>query len=221
MNYKGIPYKTEWVEYVDIEKVLKKNGVPPATTDENAPFKYTLPAILDTSTGVGASESFRIAEYLDKTYPDTPKVLPLGTEAFQIAWIDALKPHLNAMWQFTLPGTLDIIDHPASNEYFYRTRTAMFGDIKKMKPEGAAREAGLKDLQKDLDELDQKLVKSGGPYVMGKTVSFADFALAGWLKWLKFSIGGKDTKEWQLIVSWNEGRWGKRLEALEKYDNPQ
>ncbi|KAF8633110.1 hypothetical protein AX15_001493 [Amanita polypyramis BW_CC] len=222
LNYKGIPYKTELVEYVDIEKLCKEKGIPPSSTDKGAMYHYSLPSILDTSTGTGVSESHRIAEYLDKAYPDTPKVIPPGTEALQAAWIESIMPHLSALWQFTVPRTLDIIDHPESNEYFYRTRCIMLGkDLKQWKLEGSEWEAAIKDLQKGLDGLDQKLVKSGGPYVMGKTVSFADFTLAGWFKWLQICVGGKNSKEWQLIASWNEGRWAKRLEDLERYEKPQ
>ncbi|KAF8346359.1 hypothetical protein F5887DRAFT_108851 [Amanita rubescens] len=215
LNYKGIPFKTELLEYVDIEKVLKAKGVPPSTD------KYTLPSIFDTSTGIGVSESHRIAEYLDKTYPDTPKVIPPGTEVLQTTWIEAIKPQLGALWQFSIPGTLNIIDHPASRDYFYRTRSAIFGkDLNNMKPKGEAWDAAMKELEKGFNTIDQWISKSGGPYVMGTNPTFADFVLAGWLKWTEVAVG-KNSKEWQLIVSWNEGRWAKRLAQLAKYENPQ
>lgn len=219
MNYKGIPYKTEWTEYNDIEKIAKEKGIPPSggiNPETGGPY-YTLPAIVDESTRTALSDSFRIAEYLDKAYPDTPKVIIPGTESLQAAFIGAFRPHLKAMWQFVLPATLDMIDNPESKEYFYRTRSSRFGkDLKTMKPTGDAWQAGLDELRDGLDNIDQWLLRSGGPYVMGDTTSFADFVLGGCLKWMQVALQ-KDSKEWKQISSWNDGRWGERVERLEKY----
>lgn len=85
-----------------------------------------------------------------------------------------------------------------------------------MKPTGDAWQAGLNELRDGLNNIDQWLQKSGGPYVMGNTISFADFVLGGWLKWMQVALG-KDSEEWKQISSWNEGRWGERVERLEKY----
>ncbi|KAK2464961.1 hypothetical protein APHAL10511_003037 [Amanita phalloides] len=219
LNFKGLPFRAQHIQYVDIEKTCKEKGIPPSNS--NAEIKYTLPSIFDTSTGIGVSESHRIAAYLDETYPDTPKVIPAGTEALQTAWIEAIMPNLGAMWQFAVPRVLDIIDHPESRDYFHRTRSKMFGkDLHEMRPQGDAWVAAMKDMEKGFNVIDQWILKSGGPYVMGKTVSFADFVLAGWIQGLQTAVG-KDSKEWQLVSAWNEGRWAKRLEQLAKYSNPQ
>ena len=222
LNYKGIPFKTELIKYVEVEKVLKEKGVPPSSNlSPTATYTYALPSIFDTSTGARVSESHRIAEYLDKTYPDTPKVIPPGTEALQTTWIEAVMTSLGPLRQFSLPGTLNLIVDSESREYFHRSRTIMFGkDLKEMTPQGEAWDVAIKELEKGFNAIDQWILKSGGPYVMGDTPSFADFVLAGFLKWTKASVG-KDSKEWQLITSWNEGRWAKRLEQLAKYENPQ
>lgn len=219
MNYKGIPYKTEWKEYVDIEKLAKEKGIPPEGSrnpETGGPY-YTLPAIIDESTHVALSESLRIAEYLDKAYPDKPKVIIPGTEVLQTAFIGSFLPHFKAMWQFTLPANVKLIDHPEGRAYFHKTRSGRVGqDISTMKPTGDAWQAGLNELRDGLNNIDQWLQKSGGPYVMGNTISFADFVLGGWLKWMQVALG-KDSEEWKQISSWNEGRWGERVERLEKY----
>ncbi|KAF8588673.1 hypothetical protein K439DRAFT_1233675, partial [Ramaria rubella] len=76
LNYKGIPYKTTWVSYPDIEPTLKKLGCSPTGTKPDDPSKpfYTLPAIIDTSNGtqVVIADSLAIAEYLEAKYPDRP-----------------------------------------------------------------------------------------------------------------------------------------------------
>ncbi|RDB26472.1 Glutathione S-transferase-like protein ustS [Hypsizygus marmoreus] len=71
LNFKGLPYKTVWVEYPDIAELSKKLGIAPTNEGPNGP-NYTLPAIYDPTTGTALAESIAIAEYLDKTYPDTP-----------------------------------------------------------------------------------------------------------------------------------------------------
>ena len=222
LNYKGIPFKTEYVKHIELEKVMKEKGIPPSSNlHPTATYKYALPSIFDTSTGVGVSESHHIAEYLDKTYPDTPKVIPPGTEVLQTAWIEAVMTNFGALWQFSMPKTLNLIVDDESREYFHRTRTFMFGkDLNDLTPKGEAWGTAIKELEKGFNAIDQWILKSGGPYVMGDIPSFADFVLAGFLKWTEAGVG-KDSKEWQLISSWNEGRWAKRLEQLAKYENPQ
>ncbi|KAK0452716.1 uncharacterized protein EV420DRAFT_1630370 [Desarmillaria tabescens] len=69
LNYKGLPYRTEWV---DSPTSKPSDGVAP---------HYTLPLLHDHSTGASVSESAAIARYLDKTYPETPVVIPAGTNA--------------------------------------------------------------------------------------------------------------------------------------------
>ncbi|KAJ7692823.1 hypothetical protein B0H14DRAFT_3046237 [Mycena olivaceomarginata] len=66
LNYKQIPYKTTWVNFPDIAKVLTAAGAPPTRTG-TAP--YTVPAIVDGEKAI--SDSRKIAEYLERSYPDT------------------------------------------------------------------------------------------------------------------------------------------------------
>ena len=60
LNYKGLPYKTVFLNFVDIKPTLQALDVPPLEGDH-----YTVPAIIDKDTGRRVSDSYRIAEYLD------------------------------------------------------------------------------------------------------------------------------------------------------------
>ncbi|KAH7903985.1 hypothetical protein BJ138DRAFT_1131157 [Hygrophoropsis aurantiaca] len=66
----GLPFEVVWVEFQDIASTLKSIGAEPT-----GPGSYTLPVINDPNTGVIVSDSFVIAEYLDKMYPEK-QILP-------------------------------------------------------------------------------------------------------------------------------------------------
>ncbi|RDB26481.1 Glutathione S-transferase-like protein ustS [Hypsizygus marmoreus] len=215
LNYKGIPYRTVWVEIHDVEAFCKKNGIPP-THDRSL---YTLPAIYDPTTGTTIAESSRIAEYLEATYPDTPKLFPGGTHALQHAFIDAYDATLMAFYQFAIPAAFKIIT-PNSQDYFRATREAYFGKtLEDLLPTGQVRKEEWAKVKAAFDKVDGwvKKNKASSLYFYGTEPSFADFTVAAVLVWLK-KIWGEDSPEWQDIMAWNEGRWGTLLKEVEKYE---
>jgi len=95
LNFKGIPHKTIWIEYPDIEPTMRSIGASPTSTKANGKPHYTLPVIVDPSRPSPSggptvvSESFLIAEYLDEAYPDTRPLFPAGTKALQKLFTDS------------------------------------------------------------------------------------------------------------------------------------
>lgn len=93
LNYKGVSYKTEWVQMPDITSVREKLGVPAnRTLPDGSPY-HTLPVVHDTSTGKLLGDTFEIAQYLDSAYPgDNALFRPLttGLTAAHNAHIDGL-----------------------------------------------------------------------------------------------------------------------------------
>ncbi|KAF5358752.1 hypothetical protein D9758_008594 [Tetrapyrgos nigripes] len=216
LNFKGLPFKVIWVEYPDIEPTLKAAGIAPFTTRKDGSPYYSLPAIYDPKTGTGLTESFAIAEYLDKTYPDTPQLIPPGTRALQKAFVatfwDSKVPSED---QFVIPKTTWILN-PSSEEYFRRTRLVWYKmTMEEMYPEGAKKESEWRKLETELGQM-AKVLKDG-IFVMGDQISFADLALAGNVNWFRI-LYGKDSTEWQDMASWHDGRWGKLVTALERYE---
>ncbi|EEB93892.1 hypothetical protein MPER_07394 [Moniliophthora perniciosa FA553] len=106
LNYKGLEYQTKWIEFPDIESTCKKLGVPPTKTRRDGSPWYTLPAIYDPSTGVALVDSLRIAEYLEKQYPDKPSLIPSGTLALHTAFNEAAE-FLTRKWTMELGMPLD------------------------------------------------------------------------------------------------------------------
>ncbi|PPQ85501.1 hypothetical protein CVT25_006581 [Psilocybe cyanescens] len=218
LNFKGIPYTTEWVEYPDIEPVCKKLGIKPTTKNPDGSDSYTLPAIHDPSTGVYIADSILIAEYLDKTYPDTPTVLPRSTLALHHAFDEALDAALDPLWEFILPDTCLALN-PRSLEYFSRTREQAFGkSLEDLRPKGDYATKRWGELQASIGKVDTWYSKTDdlGPFFMGNEASWGDIVVASYLIWLRI-VWGQDSQQWKDIAGWHVGRWARLLQDLEKY----
>ncbi|KAF5385139.1 hypothetical protein D9615_001086 [Tricholomella constricta] len=218
LNFKGLPYKTVWVEYPDIEALCKKIGAPPtATKADGTPF-YTVPAIHDPSTNTVIADSILIADYLDKTYPDTPKLLPPGTHALQHAAINAYLPTGAPVFQFAIPLTHKLLG-PGSQGYFRFHREKLFGKtMEDLTPTGPARDEEWAKVKAGFNVVDGWLQAGEGPYFLGKTPAFIDFVIGSRLYWLR-QIFTEDSPEYKDIMTWNEGRWATYVEGLKQYES--
>ncbi|THV00668.1 hypothetical protein K435DRAFT_932438 [Dendrothele bispora CBS 962.96] len=219
LNFKGIPYKTVWVEYPDIEKTIKDLGIAASATkpDGKTPH-YTVPAIYDPATKTGLSDSFAIAKYLDEKYPDKPTLVPRGTEALQKAYIDAMMSKFDALWQFMFPKTTWILNEK-SEEPFRRTRKQKFEKtMEEMYPQGEKRKEEWKRLEEGLGQIDKWYGKEDILVMGGEDkVCFADFAFAGFVIWIRI-LFGKESEEWKDVSGWQNERWGRMIQTLEKYE---
>ncbi|CAE7222296.1 unnamed protein product [Rhizoctonia solani] len=224
LNYKRLPYRTEYVSIADIEPKLKEIGISP--TSHNPFFPYTLPLIADPSDDPDGKptyvvESFEIAMYLDKKYPEPqyPAVIPSGTRALQkIVTSHIMNSALN-FGSVVLPCAVsrsDFLDE-RSREYYIRTRKLIFGrDLRELLPEIEQNWEKSKEKWEVLgDQLD--LGGPNGPFVMGAQISFADFAIGGVIQWVQKCEGGEMVR-WKDMSTWQGGRWGafwKEIKSLE------
>ncbi|KAJ3533355.1 hypothetical protein NMY22_g7363 [Coprinellus aureogranulatus] len=226
LNYKGLPYKTEWLEYPEIALVLQKHGIPPYKLKPDGTPHYTVPAILDVDDATGGVkamlvDSIVIARYLDEAYPDTPKLLPEDKEALEE------QEQVHASWLFTMLPTLIILGcetvsrlNKESQEHFSRGRAKDMYDIYKVErledvpltPEH--RQELWSQAKGCFDSFDAKMkereAKNGGPWLNGEKATFADFVIGGYFLWAR-SIFGEESKEWKDIMQWNDGRWASDL----------
>jgi len=218
LNYKGIPYKTEWVEYPEIEETLKKLGGAPTSKKKDGGDHYTLPAIYDSSTGKSVTDSMNIAIYLDEEYPDTPPLFPNGTHAAT----ELLSSHFKSTVAITLsplmlpPCCASL--NPPSAEYFRRTREQSYGKkLEDFTPPGPIREEAWAKVKEGFNLLAGMYAKNGEGkhYFFGEVFSFADAIVAGGLVWVRIILR-PESEEWKTVASWNEGRWAKLLELVEK-----
>ncbi|EPS93571.1 hypothetical protein FOMPIDRAFT_1135907 [Fomitopsis schrenkii] len=223
LNLKGLPYRTQWIEYPDIADHLKSFGVPP--TEPGTLTPYTLPAIYDPKTKRVVAESSKIAAYLDNTYPATPSVMPKETRAFHAAFQHTFNANVvAAIAPLFLPRQLPLLN-PVSQPYFRRTREQMFGvPVEEICPpsQWAAQWAEIERafglLHGFMEGVgDGRLTFLGRDSEGGRPrVAHADLVVAGWLLWMQF-VTGKESEEWKAVERWHDGRWKKLLVLLEPY----
>ncbi|KAF4613866.1 hypothetical protein D9613_007611 [Agrocybe pediades] len=219
LNYKGLPYKTEWVAFPDIEAHCKKLGIPPTgKTAWGGEDHYTLPAIYDPTTNKYLAESFIIAKYLEETYPDTPRIFPNGTIGLQEAFTDAFDARTAILFRFMAHYGLSHLDS-RTQEYLRRTREKAIGKkLEELMPTGEAAVQDWRKVEEGLQKVEEWYAQTDekGPFILGNVVSWGDFVVAGHLIWAKL-VSGEGSKEWKAIASWNNGRWAKLLDSLDKY----
>ncbi|THU93184.1 hypothetical protein K435DRAFT_840356 [Dendrothele bispora CBS 962.96] len=195
---------------VSHQLVLSRDGRP----------LYTLPAIVDPSTGAAVAESLLIAKYLDRTYQDKPSILPQSTQALQVAFLDILPTHPHPILQFTLQKITQNILSPESEVYCRMVWAAMPNVL----PPGVhlddafPMESRAKEWEK-LEKLFAEIERWIGneTFTTGATASFADFALAGLLQCFK-KAWTEGSEEWERVICFQGGRWKKFLEDLQQYE---
>ncbi|KAK3392777.1 hypothetical protein B0H63DRAFT_456588 [Podospora didyma] len=167
LNYKGLDYETEWLEYPEIKPRLQ-NHVPPREI-------YTVPTIL-MPDGTYVTDSREIAKYLEEKYPspslhlDSPYI-PKITAAM-IAAHEPLRPIFVPL----VPKRfLDEASHP----FWYRTREETVG----MSLDEYAKQGGDAAFDKVIPGLQAATAllkeKPEGPYFNGNELGYADFLWAG------------------------------------------
>jgi hypothetical protein len=86
-QHEGLPYKTYWLNFTEIEPEMKKLGL--SEYPASSLIAYTRPTIYDPNRKRVVNDSAIIAEYLDEKYPDFgPALFPPRTAAIQRAFVD-------------------------------------------------------------------------------------------------------------------------------------
>ncbi|EGO21888.1 hypothetical protein SERLADRAFT_451898 [Serpula lacrymans var. lacrymans S7.9] len=214
LAYKGLAFKSVWVELPDVEERMKAIGAKPTGRRPDGSDFYSLPTIQDPSTGATVSDSFAIAEYLDKTYPSTPAVFPPSTKAlisvFDSALMNTIGPVFPVMAVVAAPKL-----YPRTEEYLKRQlEIRMSAKWEDISPVGPKREEGWKNIKAAFGVIDGWYSKSGGKWIMGDTFSYADVIVAAWMR--SFSVLF-DKEQWEDMKSWNGGRWGGIVEDINRY----
>uniref|UniRef100_A0A8H7XQM0 GST N-terminal domain-containing protein n=1 Tax=Psilocybe cubensis TaxID=181762 RepID=A0A8H7XQM0_PSICU len=198
LNLKELPYKTEWVEYPDIETHCRSLGIPPTSQKpDGSPF-YTLPAIHDPSTGVYISDSVKIAAYLEERYPSGRRIFPTGHAGIQIIFEEVLFENVSPLLALAFPDFVRKMN--ARSGWFMIEKVEAVGSKNRREDwvkaqEGMGKVAGWYEKNKEK-----------GPFYFGDRISWVDIGVASFLVFFRRSWG-EDSEEWGRICSWDGGRW--------------
>ncbi|KAH8112340.1 hypothetical protein DFH11DRAFT_1689900 [Phellopilus nigrolimitatus] len=206
LNYKNIPYKTEWVEYPDIETVIKRLGGAPTSKKPDGRDHYTLPAIHDSETG-------------KTTYPGTPALFPSAArgaiEMFNSVFEQAA---LFPIFPIMITPLNDVLN-PPSEEYFRRQKEELFQKkLEEHAPPGPIRDEAWSKVKEGLERIAGFYDKNGEdmPFFFGNTFTFADAIVIAYFAWLQICLGS-ESDEWKAVASWSGGRWGKLLKLTKEW----
>nr|POE56334.1 glutathione s-transferase-like protein usts [Quercus suber] len=183
LNYKAIPYTTEWLEYPQLGPVLQSHNVPPNSASTNPNATYSSPCIR-LPNGEFVMDSLAIAHALDALQPEPSLFADAPSVDHAQGIADKIRVALSPIWTPRVP---EMLLNPVSAEYFSRTRAQRLGmsltELAQRTGDGGeawnAAEPALAELQALLRE------SAAGPFVMGETVSFADFILAGFCRFMQ------------------------------------
>ncbi|KAK1829573.1 putative glutathione s-transferase [Podospora conica] len=187
LNYKGLDYKTEWLEYPDIHARLSPHLAP---NPPGALADYTIPTIhiphpTDPSQpGEYIMESLAIARRLEALHPSPPLPIDSKALAYFTANYGDLMTRLRGFWAVEIPRRLL---NPPSAAYWRPHREALFGQtLEAMEAEHGGPEEPFRRAEGRFREVTALLKEDeGGPFFEGATVGYADFVWAGFLLFVR------------------------------------
>jgi len=174
------------------------------------------------------TDSYKIALYLEKTYPNTRSIFPHSTLPLQhIAKPYISKQVIRPFGVSLYPLTPNILDDRGA-EYFIRTREEEHGKLSELVKDSSKNWADVHDgfaAFAELLEMNDVKEAERGPFVMGKEVSYADFLVVSWIHFVHRLDGGKigtnsmegGGSKFKAMMEWQGGRWKTFWDGLEEY----
>ncbi|KAJ8083596.1 hypothetical protein PM082_009471 [Marasmius tenuissimus] len=206
LNYKKIPFKLVNVPFTSIETTAKLLGAPPTDTfPTTGEPKYTVPFLHDSDKNRVVSDSFTIAEYIDKAYPDTPRLFTEGTVATVKELVEAREEALRILFP--------IFMHKIAKLYSDEIKAVVAkrgGNLEATIPEDQQSELWDK-AKKAFEEVEGRLGNDDGGV-------FADLALAGMLWHIRCACG-EESKEWEELRTWAGGKMDKVTNTSVEYES--
>jgi glutathione S-transferase len=243
LSFKKVPFKTSWVDIIDIPNVRKGLNCPATRKLDDGSDFYTLPMVQDPRSGKVLGDTFDIANYLDDTFPDSGGRLfpPDSTRT----GLDYESPHKDTMFyaplttnagsknedyaRFNVHVDATFSAHmillasrlpfnPETSEackalFVKRAHLKSWDD---MSVEGEARKQIMAGFKEGLSSLAQLFtVHESGPYLEGDKANYADLIVGGWLNMVASLM---PEEEWKEFRTWHGGVLARLHDALqEKY----
>ncbi|KAK3811352.1 MAG: hypothetical protein JOS17DRAFT_495485 [Linnemannia elongata] len=238
LNFKKVPYSTSWVQLPDITKVRRALDVPASRNFADGSDYHTLPMLSDPAHSAIIGDSFDIAVYLQKTYPDSgsgdlfpPQKLdyvfqydlalfaPLSQRNdCELAEYAVFNTNVDAAFSAHVllmvhglpfdPATEDI----TRAEFVRRAKAASWDDLTVRGEEREKLKRSFCETLAGLADLFEK--EPSGPFLLGTQPSYADFIVGGWVKMMHVTLPGA---EWEEARTWHDGVFGRLHDALQIY----
>jgi len=243
LSFKCVPFKTIWVDIIDISDVRKKLCCPAVRKLDDGSDFYTLPMLQDPASGKVVGDSFEIANYLEDVFPDATRCLfpPNSTGT----GLDYESPHKDTAFFAPLSSNLQLKNEAYArfNMHVDTTFSAYVVLVAQYLPfnpstaeavralfvkrahlnswddltiQGEAREKLLAGFEAGLTTLAQLfMVHDTGPYLEGSQATYADLIVGGWLNMLSITM---PLDEWKQLRTWHSGVFARLHDGLqEKY----
>ncbi|KAL0057225.1 hypothetical protein AAF712_016142 [Marasmius tenuissimus] len=210
LNYKKIPFTVVNLSLDSLELTAKSVGAAPTTTKADGTPKYTVPFIHDHNSSKTVSDSLDVAKYLDKAYPDSPKLFTEGSEKVQEDLINALTQAVGPIFPIVMLKTWDLMAEGMKEARGRRGEAAMYTSFPKFTKE-QERDAWER-AKKAFEDSAKRLNEDDNEYVFAKLV----LAVLGSV--VKMSFGEK-SNEWRDMSSWAGGFVGKVTDATLGYES--
>ncbi|KAJ8090881.1 hypothetical protein PM082_024803 [Marasmius tenuissimus] len=209
LRFKNLPYKLAYVDVLNIGGSVQALGAPPSIIHPVP--KYTIPVIHDAKTGEWISDSSEIADYLDRTYPDTPRVIPEGTKILQRIFQADATTRMSEVYSNVIRSEV--------LQFFPKEVVEKFlGGVPHTAPEPEKVKAAFVATKEAFDKLNVSL-NGGKPlrgFLMGGgTPTLADMTVVGLVYSLRV-IFGEDSEEWRDVRSWANGWVGWEFDEVLK-----
>ncbi|KAF7798335.1 hypothetical protein EIP86_009556 [Pleurotus ostreatoroseus] len=214
LNYKGLPVKTEWVDPPDIEALYHKLSVEPAVKRPDGTPYCSLPLIYDPSTNTHVSDSYKIALYLDKTYPATPPLFPRGTLAFHQVFQQTATELATAALLLRVATFCSRLSERAQARFRPRNEQMFGGPL-----ESLCSEVQWEKAEKLWAGFAAVLEANGegkNNLIMGDQVCFADLQVAAMLAAARNTLGA-ESEQWKRMCGWQGGKWARFLDQFSQY----
>ncbi|RYO38110.1 hypothetical protein AA0113_g11271 [Alternaria arborescens] len=241
LSLKEVPFKTTWVDLLDITTVRKGLNCPATRKLNDGSDYHTLPMLQDPSSNKTIGDSFDIANYLEDTFPDSGGCLfPKDSKG---TGLDYESPNKDTM--FFAPLTLN---EGAKNEAYAKFNThvdatfsahvILVSQYMPFNPEtaeavkaqmckrahleswdsvsvqGEAREQLKVAFKAALKSLaDFFVVNEGGPFLEGEKANYADLIVGGWLNMMAKCM---PKEEWEDFKEWHGGVFGRLHDVLQE-----
>ncbi|KAK7409414.1 hypothetical protein QQX98_008423 [Neonectria punicea] len=238
LNFKGVSYSMSWVGILDIANVRRGLGLAASRTFADGTDFYTLPIVQDPATGATVGDSFEIAVYLQRTYPDSGAGDLFPAQALDFTFVPTFafpaplsecedggfveyarfNTNVDAAFSSHVPLMVDGLPLDPANaeeikaEFVRRSGLGSWDDFTLTSEARAKLTKSFRVMLGDLAKLFH--ANTDGPFLLGQQASYADFIVGAWLRMAKVTL---PKLEWDEVTRWHDGVFGRLHDALEIY----